>query len=255
MTPKRASDILRSIFAGLGVSAALKYLWCHTLGLGGRTEYRIRPRGIAHPLLIRRGASDIHAFKLIFVDREYACLDDLPDVRLVIDCGANVGYSAAYFLSVFPRCSVIAIEPDPRNFELLERNLAAFGERARCIRAGVWSHSTSLSLARERFREGNEWSRQVKVCEPEQAEFAGVDIATVLANSGSERISLLKMDVEGAEAVIFSENYRSWLEKVDAIAIELHDDSTFGSGSEAFFAAIKGSHFRIINSGELTICR
>lgn len=255
MTPKRGWQILRSIFSGLGVTAALQYLWYHSLGQGEGQEYQIRPRGILHPLLIRRGASDIQAFKLIYLDREYACLEDLPDVRLVIDCGANVGYSAAFFLSAFPRSSVIAVEPDPTNFAMLERNLAPYGERAKCIRAGVWSRFAPLALSREIFREGSEWSRQVQVCAPEEAEFQGIDITTLLADSGFERISLLKMDVEGAEAVIFAENYEHWLAQVDSIAIELHDDSMFGRGSDVFFAAIQDRGFRISKSCELTVCR
>jgi hypothetical protein len=82
-----------------------------------------------------------------------------------------------------------------------------------------------------------------------------VDIATLLEGSGHQRISLLKVDVEVAEAVIFAEDFQSWLDKVDAIAIELHDDTTFGNGSEVFFAAIRGRNFHMSHSGELTICR
>ena len=71
---------------------------------------------------------------------------------------------------------------------------------------------------------------------------------------GQERISILKVDVEGAEAVIFSENYKSWREKVDAIAIELHDDLVFGNATQIFFNAIEGRDL-LSRSGELTVCR
>jgi hypothetical protein len=43
------------------------------------------------------GSSDLHVFRQIFVEREYGCLDDLADVRLIIDCGANAGYSSGSF--------------------------------------------------------------------------------------------------------------------------------------------------------------
>jgi len=45
------------------------------------------------------------------------------------------------------------------------------------------------------------------------------------------------------------------LAKVDAIAIELHDDTVFGKGTEAFFTAIEGLGFDVSHSGELTVCR
>ena len=124
------------------------------------------------------------------------------------------------------------------------------------LRAGVWSHTAPLVMCQTPYRDGREWTRQVRLCEPdEEADVEGVDVGSLFASSRHDRISLLKMDVEGAEAVIFSENFQSWLDKVDAIAIELHDDSTFGNASEIFFSAISGRGFQISHSGELTICR
>jgi len=69
----------------------------------------------------RRGTSDLSAFNQIFVQREYACLDDLVGVDLIVDCGAYVGYSSAYFLTQFPNSNIVAIEPDPENFSLLKK--------------------------------------------------------------------------------------------------------------------------------------
>jgi FkbM family methyltransferase len=209
-----------------------------------------------HPLLVRGDSSDFDVFDQIFIDREYRCLDDMTEVRLVIDCGANVGYSSAYFLSLHPNSRIIAVEPDPENFAMLKRNLAPYRSRVNAINAGVWSHATRLALSESRYRDGREWTRQVRVSEAgEEADIEGVDIETLFASSGQDRISILKVDVEGAEAEIFSKNYRSWLDKVDAIAIELHDDSVFGKATEVFFTAIEAGGFQVSRSGQLTVCR
>lgn len=193
-------------------------------------------------------------FEEIFVQHEYAPLYAMTDARLVIDGGANVGYSAACFLSRFPNCHVVAIEPDPDNFAMLQRNLEVYGSRVTLVRAGVWSHTAPLVMSDNRYRDGREWSKQVRQCAPsEKADFEGIDIASVLASSGYDQISVLKIDVEGAEAVIFRGNVQ-WLDKVDAIAIELHNDSSFGNGSEVFFSAIRDQEFEVSHSGELTIC-
>ncbi len=254
---RRARSLrLDDLSAALGVREAVKCVLYEKLGSRFVSRYLIRPRQSLHPLTIRCKTSDIDVFRQIFIDREYGCLDDLPDVRLVIDCGGNVGYASAYFLSQFPRCQVIAVEPDSGNFAMMQRNLARFRSRVRSVRAAVWSHSARLALSQERFRDGREWARQVRLCGPdEEADLEGVDIAALLAGSGHERISLLKVDVEGAEAVIFAENFQPWLDKVDAIAIELHDDSTFGKASDVFFAATHERGFEVTRSGELTICR
>jgi FkbM family methyltransferase len=216
----------------------------------------LRPHLVLHPLSVRRDSSDLDAFAQIFVQREYRCLDDLTDVPLVIDCGANAGFSSAYFLSSHPQCHVVAVEPDPGNFVALQRNLAAYGSRATLSRAGIWSHPARLVLSPDGYRDGREWARQVRPAGPgEDASVERIDVGSLLGASGYDRISLLKMDIEGAEAVVFSGNCRSWLERVESIAIELHDDSKFGSGSEAFFSAIAGCGFDVSRSGELTIGR
>lgn len=209
-----------------------------------------------HALQCRPGTSDLESFDQIFVEREYSCLDDLEDVTLILDCGANVGYSAAYLLSRFPTSRVIAIEPDPENFAILRANLAPYGDSAKLLRSAVWSHPTGLVLSRSPYRDGKAWSRQVRECQPgEEADLVAVDIGSLLRRLPGERISILKMDIEGAEGVVFGANDRSWIDLVDNIVIELHDDSIFGNCSAAFYEAIAGRGFEIARHGELTVCK
>ena len=217
--------------------------------------YDLKARHANHSLCYRLKSSDLFVFHQIFIDLEYGPLKELQDVRLIIDCGANVGYSSAFFLSQFPSSHVIAVEPDIRNFVMLQRNLSEYGSRATAIRAGIWSHNVPLRVSQERYRDGLEWSVQVQPCDADQApDFQGVTIQSLLDSSRVARISLLKIDIEGAEAVVFQGNV-DWLDRVDAIAIELHDDTNFGKATEIFDAAIRSRGFEISYSGELTICR
>ena len=238
------------VSSALGPRVAFEYMIQRRRRSRSDAIFRIHPRWAICPLFGRRGSSDVDVFHQVFIDREYKCLDDLTDVGLIIDCGANVGYSSAYFLSQHPSSRIIAVEPDHDNFAMLRRNLAPYGSRVKLIHAGVWSHVTQLALSSSRYRDGREWSRQVRLSGPrDKVHIDGVDIETLLACSGQNRISILKVDVEGAEAVIFSENCQAWLEKVDAI------DSNFGEASKIFFTAIEGHSFDVSASGELTVCR
>lgn len=73
---------------------------------------RLRARTAGYPLYARDLSSDLEVFEQIFVKKEYWPLNDIADPKVIIDCGAYVGYSAAYFLTRFPHARLIAIEPD-----------------------------------------------------------------------------------------------------------------------------------------------
>jgi FkbM family methyltransferase len=214
--------------------------------------FLLRSRYAAYPLSCRPRTSDVSVFHMIFVRREYACLDGLPGVRLVIDCGANVGYSAAYFLTRFPAARLVAVEPDPGNFAMLRHNLAPYGDRVTLVHSGVWSHRTGLVLSEEPFRDGREWSRQVREVRPGEApDLQAVDLELLRRQAGGGRIDVLKIDVEGAEAEIFGADDLSWLDYVDHLVVELHD----GRSREIFLRALAGRPFDLSRSFELTVCR
>jgi FkbM family methyltransferase len=222
--------------------------------------YRLSTPYAAHPLACRPSTSDFDVFTEMFIEREYSAIDDLENVDLIIDCGANVGYSAAYLLTRFPHAELIAVEPDSGNFEVMETNLQPYGDRATGLHAAVWSHPAKLAIVDEPYRDGRSWAIQVREAEPhEPFDAEGLDVGTLLARSRHERISILKMDIEGAEAVVFSSNYETWLDAVDTLVIELHDDSSFGPASAVFERAIAGRGFEISHihslGGELTICK
>ena len=202
-------------------------------------------------LMCRAGSSDIQVFDQIFQVREYRCLDDVTTADLIIDCGANVGYSAVYFLSRYPDATLVAVEPDPQNFNVLETNVRPFGTRATCIRSGVWSHPTGLVIARDSLGLGKEWGRTVReTVVGETPDFHANDIGSILERTGKGRISILKIDIEGSEAEVFSKNYEGWIDKVDNLVIELHGAHC----CEVFSKAISGRGFRLSHCEELTVC-
>jgi FkbM family methyltransferase len=219
-------------------------------------QYRLKGKSAKHPLWYRAGTSDLEVFTNVFCDKAYSYLERMQNVSFVIDCGANVGYFSALCLSMFPNCTVVALEPDKENFNILMRNLAPYGRRVNAIKAGVWSHRTTLTISEKPYRDGREWSKQVREGGPDEVcNVVGIDISTVMKEFAKNHISVLKMDIEGAETVVFSGNYEKWIQEVDVIMIELHDDSDFGRGSDAFFNAIKGKEFLVTHQGELTIAR
>ena len=129
-TPKRYLRRLYRIARICGIAVAAD---CVKIKLSRRDSVRsIHPVGAVHPLWARTRSTDLSVFEAIFSEREYECLN-LIDGDLILDLGANVGYSSAYFLSRYRKSPVVAVEPDPDNFAILQRNLAPYVSRANVI--------------------------------------------------------------------------------------------------------------------------
>ena len=200
-------------------------------------------------LRFRPNTSDHAAFFQIFVHREYRCLDEVRQVNLILDCGANIGYTSVYFLNRFPSARIVAVEPDPDTFAVLTANLTPYPGRYRAICSAVWSHSEGLVFSEG--QPGAEWTLRVRPPnDSERATLVGTDIGTLLEQSGAERISILKLDIEGAEAAVFSSNYENWIKRVDNLVIELHGEEC----RSIFGAAIASEKFVVSQYGELTVC-
>jgi FkbM family methyltransferase len=217
------------------------------LGFRDPPTLKIKPRQAQHPVVARlRGSSDMRVFGQIFACDEYACLRSVSSPHWILDLGANVGYSSAYFLSCFPTARVIAVEPDPDNCELCCRNLRPYGERARVVHGAAWPTPTRLVLSRG----GREWATRVFAGADREASVEGYDIPSLLEMTGGERIDILKVDIEGSELDLFGNHSSSWLRAIGNICIELH-----GADCEkVFFEALRDFDYALQRSGELTVC-
>src|SRR5258706_4287375 len=108
--------------ASAGLSTVLRWEFLRLaarLHLPQPTVWEARPRQVLYPLKVRlRGSSDLEVFDQIYIFEEYSCLRNLKEPSLVLDLGANVGFSAAYFLNIFPKAHIVAVEPDERNLAI-----------------------------------------------------------------------------------------------------------------------------------------
>jgi FkbM family methyltransferase len=210
----------------------------------------LKVRGVGHPIWFRHGTSDKYVIREVLGHEQYRCLCSMAPPALIVDLGANIGTASVYLLERFPRASVVAVEPDPGNFEILRRNLAPYGDRATLLRRAAWPADGWLRLERGTFRDGAEWSIQVKECGVGD----GGDVRTItpeeLAPPG-RTVDLMKIDIEGAELALFSDPRRGWIDRVRCFAIELHDGDCRG----AFFDALSGFDYELERSGEVTVCR
>lgn len=90
-----------------GFSCGLKYYFAdRVMSALGRSDtlYKMHSPQAAYPLYLRPGTSDRDVFRQIFIEEEYGLIpkNNSHKVSTVIDCGANVGITTVYLVTIFP---------------------------------------------------------------------------------------------------------------------------------------------------------
>lgn len=170
---------------------------------------------------MRNRCYDTVIFSQIFIYEELNF--DLPVApRTILDCGANIGLATLYFKFKYPQATIISVEPESSNFELLRKNTGPYKD-IHLLNNGIWTKTCTLFLV-----DGGEGHASFQVTEtfPDknvigQIEAVGID--DVLARFGFTNVDLLKMDIEGSEYTCFNAPSTPWVQKANCIAIEIHE--------------------------------
>jgi FkbM family methyltransferase len=216
-------------------------------GMIGRREISVVMPNLQHPIVIRPRSTDRFVFEQIFLDSDYELTVDLSP-HFIVDAGANVGFASIYFANRYPGATIIALEPEPENFDLLVRNTREYHAIVP-VRAALWRACGLLSLNRQ----SESWSCRVDELNANgSGTVAGITMVELLRQFGHSSIDILKMDIEGAEREVFSAQYCPWLTNTKVLIVELHDRLMPGC-SRALNKAISGLGFFRMEQGENTV--
>lgn len=200
---------------------------------------------VRRPIELRKDNSDPEVFEQVFVERQYRGVWTAPyEPEWILDAGANVGLSALHFHEVYPSARILAIEPSPANFVQLLRNT----RNIPCItplNAALWAKEEHVVVANPA---ASGCALRVEKASGGDTTVPGYSVDHLMRAYGMEYIDLLKIDIEGAEKVVFDAD-TGWLSKVRVLAIELHDHVQAGC-SNALFRALQGYAYGLRIAGE-----
>jgi FkbM family methyltransferase len=149
-----------------------------------------------------------------------------PDFRLrngwtVLDLGAHKGVFSVDAARSGPDTRVVAVEPEPHNFELLLKNLELNElTNVKALNYAVWTTAgpTPFFLA-------DSWNHSL-LCSNDEGESRQMEVDSVtlseLIHCVGGTVDLLKMDIEGAEHSVLLEAQDKVLRHVHRIALEYH---------------------------------
>jgi FkbM family methyltransferase len=229
---KRTRRQITKIVAVFGSRRARWLLWRERWG--DRSLISLEHRGRKH--FLRLNSTDPLVWFSVFIQEDYG--GNLPfEPRVIVDAGAYTGLSAIYFSNRYPEAEIIALEPDPKNYRLLLRNVGKYG-RIHPVNAALWFEDTELPLYR---RPEGAWASSTHAiglgtdCSKDDRPIPAMRIETIMSRFAVPEIDVLKVDIEGAEKDVF-EHSSVWINRVGAVFIETHDRLRAGC-SEAVTAA------------------
>lgn len=158
----------------------------------------------------------------VFNGREYPSMPFL-DMRTIIDVGANIGCSALLFAALYPSAIIYALEPATEAFNYLQRNTAHV-PAIRRFKFGLFDRdaTTLLHLGSQASVTNSLAPNSMTSAAREQITLRRC--SSFLAEQAISRISLLKIDTEGAEFPILAD-LAPHFDRIDAIMLEYHSES------------------------------
>ena len=247
---------LRGLIKAAGLAKTADILFRRLLRAPGVVSVSVN----GYRLQVRPSDSDLFVLSQIFgweeyrfeawrlsMLRELAANWESTGIRpVIIDAGANVGYSALYFASLFPGVCVLAVEPDPTSFHILARH-AQDNEQIKPIHAALWSHDRGLKL---KTSNNSSWAAQVT----EGAGTPSQRIDHLLASIPNSRPLIIKLDIEGAEREVVASCPQVFA-AARCIVVEPHDVMNPGAAclSPLYSVASKRKFDTVVNGENLLL--
>lgn len=136
----------------------------------------------------------------------------------IVDLGANIGLSSMYFSNTYgPKTSIISVEPSKQNAQLLKLNLKAH-PNITIVESAVSNVDGLFSF----YDEGLGYNSKLDDEGKSSYMISTISMDTLISDHNIQKIGILKIDIEGAEEILFEGNI-DWVKYVNNIIIEIHE--------------------------------
>lgn len=170
----------------------------------------------------------------------------------ILDCGAHIGISVLFFKKIYPQAKIIAFEPNPDTFKLLELNVRQNNLRdVELVNAAVSDNLGEINFYISKGASPTHSSDTgVKPVGVSSEEFESIKVSAVRLSSYITRnVDLLKLDIEGMEERVLRE-IEDKLHLIKEIRMEFHSGITEDNNIERIFSILRRGKFKFTRIGD-----
>ncbi|WP_205513166.1 FkbM family methyltransferase [Longitalea arenae] len=161
----------------------------------------------------------------IFYDVFWRSIYQLPAplfarAKTILDLGAHIGMTAAYFNIQCPQATIYCIEADEANYELLTNNLqpAIRNGKVKAIHAAISNSRETVYLQKASYSYNSQLSDAIT-----PFPVKGIVLDQFIQEQHITHIDIIKIDIEGAESFLLHDP-QHWMVITDTILIEIHSE-------------------------------
>lgn len=171
-------------------------------------EHRYTPL-LGRTVELRDNNSDFQMWEDTFLLDYNLPPPEMPEPATVLDLGANIGLTAAYYAEIWRDATIWMVEPHPANLELAKRNAPSCHPRLYAVAPqSGWYHMHLDERTASAYALGELGGR-----------FVALSMDELIAGAGGH-VDFVKMDIEGAEWEILQEPFSA-----SHLMVEFHGDS------------------------------
>ncbi len=145
---------------------------------------------------------------------------------VIVDVGAHVGLFSIFLARMQAGCRIVSIEASTENFECLQQNTRSI--------ANITAHNLALGSEPGWIKTTSDTGRSidtriVRLDHEEPGSTRILPVNELAGVVGSRQISLMKMDIEGAETEIFENIDDGMIASIEKLCMEYHDNLNPGT--------------------------
>lgn len=159
----------------------------------------------------------------------------------ILELGANIGYYVLLEKNIAPKATIYAVEPDPRNFRMLKKNLAL--NSIKDVSCDCLAMADRAGTAKLFIDKASNFHTLV-----DRGHGLAIDVATTTVDEfcKGKRITFLRMDIEGYETKVIkgmSKSLRS--SSLCKLFVEIHPHLVPYKEMRAFLSVLRDHGFDI----------